>query len=97
MEMREEPVFNHHKTYVKVWMILIILTGLTVSLAGMVLGPWSMVIILVVAAIKSGLILNYFMHLRYEKKIRLFRWMVPGILVLLTLFIGLTFLDVVFR
>lgn len=97
MGMREKPVFLSPKTYVWVWMILIFLTGLTVSFAGMDWGRWGMVILLLVATIKSSLILNYFMHLRYEKKIRLFRWIIPGILLLLVLFIGFTFLDVVFR
>jgi caa(3)-type oxidase subunit IV len=38
----------------------------------------------------------YFMHLRYEKS-RLIRFLIPGALVLLAIFIGLTFSDVFTR
>jgi cytochrome c oxidase subunit 4 len=85
------------RIYVLVWLALVILTGITVSVAGMNLGQWSVSVVLVIAAIKSGLVLNYFMHLKYEKRIRLFKWMIPGILAILILFLGLTFFDVAFR
>ena len=93
---RKSPVVKD-RTYVWVWVGLVILTGITVSVAGMNLGQWSVSVVLVIAAIKSGLVLNYFMHLKYEKRIRLFKWMIPGILAILTLFLGLTFFDVAFR
>ncbi len=85
------------KTYVLVWVGLLILTGITVSLAGMDLGRLSVVAALIIAALKSTLVLNFFMHLKYEKGLLLFRLMIPGILVLLVLFIGITFFDVAFR
>ncbi len=99
MEKNKEEKFSFldHRTYVLVWLVLIALTGITVSVAGMNLGRWSISIALVIAAIKSGFVLNYFMHLKYEKGIRLFKWMIPGILALLVLLIGLTFFDVAFR
>jgi cytochrome c oxidase subunit 4 len=85
------------KTYVLVWVVLFILTGITVSVAGMNLGHFSISVALLIAGVKSALVLNYFMHLKYEKGLLLFRWMIPGIFALLILFIGLTFFDVVFR
>ena len=85
------------KTYILVWLILVVLAGIAVSVAGMDWGGWNMAVALVIAFLKSGLILNYFMHLKDERGLRLFRWMIPGILAILTLFIGLTFLDVAFR
>ncbi len=85
------------KIYFLVWLELLLLTGATVSIAGMNLGRWGICIALLIAGIKSGLVLSYFMHLKYEKQLRLFKWMVPGVLVLLILFIGLTFFDVVLR
>lgn len=94
--MRERDSVIHYKSYVRIWLTLIFLTGLSVASAGMDLGRWTVIFVLTVAAIKSGLILNYFMHLKYEK-IRLIQLMILGTLVLLILFIGLTFLDVVFR
>ena len=85
------------KTYVLVWVGLLILTGVTVSLAGMDLGRLSVVVALIIAAVKSWLVLNFFMHLKYEKGLLLFKLMIPGILALLALFIGITFFDVAFR
>ncbi len=85
------------KTYVLVWVGLLILTGITVSLAGMNLGRFSISMALVIAVVKSGLVLNYFMHLKYEKGLWIFKLMIPSILAILVLFIGLTFFDVAFR
>ena len=85
------------KTYVLVWVGLIILTGVTVSVAGMNLGRLSIIVALLIAAFKSGLVLSYFMHLKYEKGLLLFKLMIPGIICILILFIGLTFFDVAFR
>jgi cytochrome c oxidase subunit 4 len=85
------------KTYVLVWVGLLILTGMTVSSAGMDLGRLSVVVALIIAAVKSTLVLNFFMHLKYEKGLLLFKLMIPGILAILVLFIGITFFDVAFR
>jgi cytochrome c oxidase subunit 4 len=85
-----------YKTYVWVWLGLVILTGITVSMAGMNLGLLSILIVLVIAAIKSGLVLSYFMHLKYETGL-LFKLMIPIVLAALTVFIGLTFIDIAFR
>jgi cytochrome c oxidase subunit 4 len=82
--------------YILVWLGLVILTGVTVSMAGMDLGFSSIPIVLAIAAIKSGLVLSYFMHLTYEKGM-LFRLMIPIVLAALTIFIGLTFTDLAFR
>ncbi len=83
--------------YFRIWLILIVLTGLAVSTAGMDLGKWGLLLALFIAFIKSALILNYFMHLREQKRIPLIRWMIPGILAVLSLFIGITFLDIALR
>ncbi len=85
------------KTYTLVWLSLVILTGVAVSTAGMDWGRWSLGIALFIAFVKSGLILNYFMHLKEEKQIKWIRWLIPGILAILVLFMGLTFLDIAFR
>jgi cytochrome c oxidase subunit 4 len=85
-----------YKTYVRIWLGLVILTGITVSMAGMNLGRLSILIVLAIAAIKSGLVLSYFMHLKYETGL-LFKLMIPIVLAVLTIFIGLTFTDIAFR
>jgi cytochrome c oxidase subunit 4 len=85
------------KTYFWVWLALVILTGLTVSVAGRGMGRWSIAVVLAIASAKAALVLNYFMHLKDEKGSRLLKWMVPGVLAILVLFIGFTFFDVAFR
>jgi cytochrome c oxidase subunit 4 len=98
MNSREEKFHPiKPRIYVLVWVGLLILTGITVSMAGMDLGRLSVVVALIIAAVKSALVLNYFMHLKYEKGLLLFKLMIPGILALLVLFIGITFFDVAFR
>lgn len=85
-----------YRTYVLVWLGLVVLTGITVSLAGMDLRHLSVFIPLLIAALKSGLVLGYFMHLKFERGL-LFKLMIPIVLTILTIFIGLTFSDVAFR
>ncbi len=91
--MKESEV----KTYIFIWLCLVVLTGAAVSMAGMDMAGWSTAVALVIAFLKSGLILVYFMHLREDKRPRFLRWMIPGVLAILILFIGMTFLDVAFR
>jgi cytochrome c oxidase subunit 4 len=87
---------KNDQTYVLVWLGLVICTAITVSTAGMNLGRLSILLVLLIAAIKSGLVLSYFMHLRYETGL-LFKLMIPIVLAVLTIFIGLTFTDIAFR
>ncbi len=96
-DMKELPVKNRNpQTYILVWLGLVILTGITVSMAGMNVSRLGIIIVLLVAAIKSGLVLSYFMHLKYETGL-LFKLMIPIVLAALTIFIGLTFTDIAFR
>jgi cytochrome c oxidase subunit 4 len=92
---RETRVMKY-KAYFWVWLGLIIFTGITVSVAGRDLGRWSVIIALLIAGTKSGLVFNYFMHMRTEKGL-LFKLIIPGVLAVLLVFIGLTFSDVAFR
>jgi len=87
---------KNYRTYILVWLGLVILTATTVSMAGMNFGRLSILIVLLIAAIKSGLVLSYFMHLKYETGL-LFKLMIPIVLAVLTVFIGLTFTDIAFR
>jgi len=86
----------NYGTYFRVWVGLIILTGITVSVAGMQLGRWAIVLPLFIAGAKSGMVLNYFMHLKSEKEL-IFKLIIPGVLAVLVVFLSLTFSDVAFR
>ncbi len=96
MEREEEIRKAGYKTYGLVWMILVILTGLTFSIAGMELGGWTVLIALAIAGTKSGLVLNYFMHLRSERLL-IFRVIIPLVITVFLVFILLTFADLAFR
>ena len=85
-----------YRTYILVWVGLVILTGMTFSVAGRNLGGWTVLIALAIAGTKSGLVLNYFMHLRSEK-LSIFRVIIPLVMVVFLVFILLTFADLAFR
>ncbi len=93
------PKSEHHlvnySTYILIWLALIVLTGLTVAVAGTNLGGFSVWTAILIAAIKTTLVLMVFMHLKYERP--LFRWMVLVVLVAITIFIVFTFFDVSYR
>lgn len=64
---------DHHiiplKMYLKVFSALIFLTFLTVLTAkGMDLSPFNGAVAFVIAAVKAGLVLAIFMHLKYDAK-----------------------------
>ena len=81
--------------YVLTWVALLMLTAITVTVAGMQLGKLSVFVAVVVATVKAGAVLYFFMHLKYESK--LFKIMVYVALGTLMIFIGLTFVDILFR
>jgi cytochrome c oxidase subunit IV len=85
-----------YRTYILVWVGLVILTGMTFSVAGRNLGVWTVLIALAIAGTKSGLVLNYFMHLRSEK-LFIFKVIIPLVMVVFLVFILLTFADLAFR
>lgn len=58
---------NHgYGVYILVWMALMALTGITVAVAGINLGGLTIATALVIASVKTYLVLTIFMHLRSE-------------------------------
>lgn len=92
---QEQPVMVNFGTYIMVWLTLLLFTGLTVTVAGMNLREFAIVAAILIAAIKSSLVLNYFMHLKYESAF--FRNLVFVVIFTLAIIIGLTFTDISFR
>jgi cytochrome c oxidase subunit 4 len=78
-----------------VWLSLLVLTSLTVALTGIHAGLFSIFLVLLIAGFKSSLVLNYFMHLKFEK--RLIKAVVLISLSTVVLFRGLTFTDLLLR
>ena len=84
-----------YRSYVNVWVALIVLTGVTVAAAMANLKQMAIFTALLVATVKSTLVLLYFMHLRYENK--LYTYMLIAVIATFALFLGLTFADYSFR
>lgn len=80
--------------YVLIWFGLLAFTGLTVALSGIGLGRWVILTALTIASIKTLLVLNIFMHLRFED--RMFRIFVGVAVLTLAIFLTLTFFDYAF-
>ncbi|HET7838636.1 MAG TPA: cytochrome C oxidase subunit IV family protein [Rectinemataceae bacterium] len=91
-----EPAKPTTKSYLVIWAALVLLTGLTVTMASLNLGRAAIFSVLAIAALKSSLVLFYFMHLRYEGRL-LIRLLVPIVLATLAIFIGLTYTDILYR
>jgi cytochrome c oxidase subunit IV len=84
------------RTYIIVWIVLIVFTGLTVLAASLNFGGLAIVICLFIAAVKATCVLLYFMHLRWERQV-LLKILIPSVIVILAIFIGLTYSDVIAR
>ena len=83
-------------SYVAVWGALVMLTAATVAVAGFNLQKIAVIVCLCIAAVKSTLVLFFFMHLRYEQRL-LIKLVIPIAIGTLAIFIGLTFSDVITR
>jgi cytochrome c oxidase subunit IV len=83
------------RVFVRVWLVLLLLTAVLVIVSRLfhqTLSIWAM---LILTPVKAGLVLFYFMHLKYEKPyLRALVFMTLG---LLTLVIGLLFFDILYR
>lgn len=92
----EQP---HHivsyATQVKVWLALLALTAVTIIVSRIELGALHVWAALLIASVKSALVIAFFMHMKYEN--RAFKYCLLAALLTLAIFIGLTFFDVLYR
>jgi cytochrome c oxidase subunit IV len=93
---RKTPVNLRAKTHGIVWAGLVLLTGISVAMAKLNPGGAAIIACLVIAALQATLVLLYFMDLLREKRL-LIKLMVPITIITLTIFIGITFVDVITR
>jgi cytochrome c oxidase subunit IV len=94
MEQEEHHVVSY-RILTFVWLALLVLTALTVGVTRLDLGGYKVLAALAIASLKSGLVITFFMHMKYEG--RLLRWLLFVALVTLAIFIGFTFFDVLYR
>lgn len=85
-----------YRTYIFVWAGLVALTALTVLTANLDFGMLSIVVVLLIASVKSTLVFLWFMHLLYERK-TVIKILIPIVIATLAVFIGLTYTDILYR
>jgi cytochrome c oxidase subunit 4 len=95
MKEQEKHFVVSTKTFVLIWLALLVLTGVTITAAQMRMGEWSMLINLLIASTKASLVLWFFMHLKYEKMF--FKLLIFVPIATITIIIGLTFFDIWYR
>ncbi len=84
------------RIYAAVWLALLILLAATLAVSRLqLLARYSVLGSLAIATAKAGLVLAFFMHLKYEG--RFLKGLLALTLAALTLFIGMTFVDVWYR
>lgn len=90
---------NNHivsvKTYLAVGAALFVLTGLTVAVSFVHLGPFNLVAAMGIAALKASLVAFIFMHLYYDNKLYLTIFLMA--ILMLAFFIVLTLFDTLRR
>ncbi|PLX94264.1 MAG: cytochrome-c oxidase [Desulfuromonas sp.] len=84
-----------YRTFILIWVALLILTGITVAVSRVDVGALNIWVALGVASIKSSLVIFFFMHLKQESI--LFKIGLLTMLVILAIFVGMTFLDILYR
>lgn len=83
------------KLYVTVLVTLLILTVITVAISRVDFGNMNIIVAMIIASIKAGIVALFFMHLKYESPIL---WLYVGIpLVLLAIMLTGLFIDSPFR
>ncbi|KAF0216088.1 MAG: caa(3)-type oxidase subunit [Geobacteraceae bacterium] len=84
-----------YRTYIIVWLALLVLTAATWLVSYTDLGVMNAVAALFIASVKAALVALFFMHLRYESRLVWAFALFP--LFFLALFIAGTVTDMLFR
>lgn len=93
MNEHHEEHITPYKTYVVIWVALVILTLVTVGTAKYVdIGAFNFFLAMIIASAKATIVALYFMHLKFEDSITWVFAIYP--LFLLGLLIGLTSVDI---
>lgn len=91
----EEEHLIPYKIFILVWLGLVTLTFVTVGASTYFPGAFGIAVAIIVTPIKAFLVLEFFMHLRYEHKS--FRYMFLVTIGIVAVFMGLTLVDYFFR
>jgi cytochrome c oxidase subunit IV len=80
------------KANVAVWVVLLVLTGITTGIAFVDLGPLNTIVALVIATCKALLVVLIFMHVKYASD-KLVKVVVISAVFFLLLLLGLSLAD----
>ncbi|MCB8994543.1 MAG: cytochrome C oxidase subunit IV family protein [Bacteroidales bacterium] len=90
---------KHHivpyRTFLFILLALLALTSISVEVTRINLGTLTVTIALLIAAIKSSLVLSIFMHLKFDNK--MYSLMAIAVILLIGVVIFITFLDYLYR
>jgi len=86
---------TEYKVLIRVLLVLMTMTLLTISVTSLNLGAFSVTVALLIACFKGYMVLSYFMHLKYESL--LLRILVGMVFVLFALMVLITFIDYAYR
>jgi len=90
---------KHHivpfRLYFVILLALVVLTFISIGITGIHLGKWTVAGALILASVKTFLVLTYFMHLKYDKPY--IRLMVGCVFAIFAVVIVITFLDYFYR
>src|SRR3990172_8338988 len=82
-------------TYIMVWLGLVALTAITVTIAGIHLGSLTLIAALVIASIKTVLVVTFFIHVKFDNiTIKVFIYVCLLVFIIIMI---LTFSDLAFR
>jgi cytochrome c oxidase subunit IV len=94
--MEHSNHITHYRTHAVILVILLFLTALTITVTWIDTGHQAAIVVaMVVACIKAGFVMFYFMHLKFD--ILLFRILVGLVFLLLVVVFVITFFDYLFR
>jgi cytochrome c oxidase subunit 4 len=82
-------------TFIKIWVLLVALTGALVALSASHRPNLALFGLLIITPTKASLVFYYFMHLKYESTA--LKYMVVAAIFVLVIFLSLTFADYLYR
>ena len=95
METHENQHIASYKALALVLSSLLVLTGVTVAVSYVDMGFFNVPIALLIASVKSTVVLLFFMHLKYEGMTIVISF--TSTVIFLCIMISFTFWDVAFR
>lgn len=95
MEEKEHVHITPYTTHLKILVILLCMTTITITVTVIDLAAWSVGVALLIACVKVGIVMAYFMHLKYEKI--LLRSLAIGVMLLFAVVLVMTFFDYLYR